>query len=177
MKFVVDKTAAEKFKANMVELGEKIVNAISAAVNMAASMIESMARDSISAAGNFSGRWIGGLHVAADDTLDNMRISMSSDVPYAGIFETGGTIQGHPLLWLPLSGTDAEGIRASAYGGLFSAKYPRHSGKPLLFSIRDKRPKYFGTESVTLHARFHLNDDVERVMANFRQFYTDAMGT
>lgn len=167
---------AAVWKANIAGIGDRINRALNAAVNMAASMILTAARSDIAGAGNFGTSWTEGLKMNIEgEAPANMRMYMTHDIPFAGIFETGGTVQGSPLLWIPLSGTDAAGIRAAAFpGGLFSAKYPRRSGPPLLFSMQDKKPRYFGTESVTIPKKFHLTEDVISVMANFRAVFDDA---
>jgi len=73
-----------------------------------------------------------------------------------------------------LSGTDAEGIPAKDYpGGVFSAR-KQGSGRPLLFAISDKKPRYFGIESVTIPAKWNLRGVQASVMANFREFYDAA---
>ena len=174
MRFVILKNAAPKFKQNLAGLGDRFQAALTAAANMAASMIEEAGRVDIANAGKFGARWTGGLHVRVEGSLKNMRISMIHDIPFADIFETGGTIHGHPFLWIGLSGTNAEGVPPSQYsGGLFSAKYPRQTGAPLLFSINDKLPKYFGIESVTIPEKFHLNEIMQSVMGNFRKVFDE----
>lgn len=173
MKIIID-NPGDKFRPNMAGLAERFNRAISAAANMAASLLEDAARADIASSGNFGSRWTEGLHVNVEGSLGNARLWMTHDIPYAGIFETGGVIQGSPMLWLPLSGTDAAGQRAAAFGdGLFSARYPR-VGRPLLFSLADKKPRYFGIESVTIPKKFHLNDTVVSVMAGFRALFQDA---
>lgn len=167
MKLVTTKYAAPKFKQNLAGVADRFEAALTAAMNMARSMILEAGKADIASAGNFGGRWTEGLHV----TLNNMRLSMTHDVSYADIFETGGVIQGKPLLWIGLSGTDAAGIRPSEYGGLFSARPTVAGQTPLMFSITDKQPKYFGIESVTIPKIFHLNEIVQSVMANFRQIF------
>jgi len=172
IKFTVPKP---DFAAQLAGVGERLQRAISATVNMIASMLLEAGRSDIGSAGNFGQRWTDGLHVAQQGSGGNMKLFFTHDIPYASIFETGGTIQGRPLLWIPISGTDAAGVRASAFpGGLFSARYPRKSGPPLLFSIADKKPRYFGVESVTIPQKFHLTDDVTSVMANFRAVFDSA---
>lgn len=166
----------DQFKAMTAQYMKRLATALTAAVNMAASMIEDAARSDIAGAGNFGDSWTAGLKVVVEGAAPaNMRLYMTHTIPWAGIFETGGVIQGSPLLWIPLSGSDAAGVRASAFGGgLFSAKYPRTSGRPLLFSMQDKKPRYFGIESVTIPRKFHLTEDVTSVMSNFRAVFDDA---
>lgn len=145
--------------------------AISASLNMAASMIKEAADADIQSAGKFGDRWTRGLHVDVEGSTGNMRISMYHDIDYAAVFEEGGTIHGNPLLWIGLSGTDAEGIPASQYpGGLFSAAH-RDGKTPLLFSVSDKLPKYFGIASVTIPKLFHLSDAAKSVMGRFRDIF------
>lgn len=152
---------ASKVKANLEAIVEKVNTAVTAAMNMAASMIQDQARANIAAGGNFGGRWTDGLHV----TLNNMRISMSHDIPYADIFETGGTITGHPLLWLPLGG-------AQRGQPMFSAK---NAKKPLMFSVADKTPQLFGIASVTIPKKWDLNGVIQNVLQNFADYFSEAM--
>lgn len=165
-----------ELKGDFVGLGDRLLRALSAAMNMAASMIIEAGKRDIASAGNFGGRWTDGLTMQIEDgSLANMRMYLTHTIPWAGIFETGGTIQGKPLMWIPISGTDAAGVRASAFGGgLFSAKYPRRSGPPLLFAISDKKPRYFGIEEVTIPKKFQLTEDITSVMSNFRAIFDDA---
>ena len=163
-----------QFKTIMAGLAARLTTTIDTAMRMAQSMISDAAKADISSAGNFGERWTDGLHVNLEGAAPNMRLSMTHDIPYAGIFETGGDVLGNPLLWIPLSGTDAAGIRAQAFGGLFSAKYPRKTGRPLLFSVTDRQPRYVGVDSVTIPKKFHLQDDVNDVMSNFRSIFSEA---
>ena len=149
-------------KQNLEEFIKKVYAAVDTTLNMIRSMLEDQARAMIAWSGNFIGRWIDGLHV----TLDNMRISMSHDTPYADIFETGGQISGHPLLWLPI-GDGPKG------GALVSAA---HAKKPMMLSVNDKSPKLFGTASVTIPKKWDLSGLVESVMGNFADFFAANLG-
>lgn len=148
-------------KKNLDDFIQKVYRAVDAAMNMARGMIDERAKAMIAGSGSFGGRWLDGLHVA----LDNMRISMSHDVPYADVFETGGTITGHPLLWLPLSGASRGGPMVAA----------AHSKIPLMLSINDKTPQLFGVASVTIPKKWDLNGVVQSVMANFADYFSTAM--
>jgi hypothetical protein len=105
-----------------------------------------------------------------------MRLYMTHENKHAAIFETGGEIHGNPLLWIPLSGTDAAMNRARAmdYPGGVRGGRGKRGGRPLLFSVTDRKPKYFGVESVTIPKKFHLEDDVNNVMSNFRSVFSEA---
>jgi len=175
VRITFDKVAGPKFQQNLAGLSKRMTLATKVAANMAAWMIEELARDDIAAAGNFGASWQEGLHVRVEGAANNMRISMYHDIPFAGIFETGGEIHGNPLLWIPISGTDAAGIPAKDYGGtLFSASQPRKAGPPLLFSISDKAPKYFGVESVVIPKKFHLAEIQRSVMATYNVLFSAA---
>lgn len=160
-----------EFVKNMAGLGDRMDAAINTASNMAASMIQDSCRADIKSAGGFGSRWTDGLNVKVDPYgASGRQLTITHDIPYADIFETGGTITGRPLLWIGLSGTDAEGVPPSEYsGGLFSIRRP--SGDPLLFSISDKLPKYFGISSVTIPQKFHFAEDVATVMGNFQSIF------
>lgn len=153
---------SERVSKNIDATVEQVNTAVTAAMNMCRSMIEDQARAMISASGKFGGRWTDGLHV----TLDNMRISMSHDISYADIFETGGVISGAPLLWLPI------GDGPMGDEKLVSAKGAK---KPLMLSITDKSPKLFGTTSVTIPKKWDLNGVVQNVMSNFADYFSTAM--
>jgi len=172
MRFIVSKAAAPKFKQNLAGLADRFEQALITAANMAASMIEAGARASIAQAGNFGGSWISGLQVRVEGSLQNMRISMTHEDPRVAIFETGGEIHGNPLLWIPISGTDAAGRSASSYGGLYSGNPPGHP--PLLFSISDRQPKYFGISRVIIPQKFFLRERQMEVMSNFRSIFETA---
>jgi hypothetical protein len=153
----------ERVSKNIDATIEQVNTAVTAAMNMCRSMIEDQARAMISGSGKFGGRWTSGLHA----TLDNMRISLSHDIPYADIFETGGVITGSPLLWLPIGGGPAVGEK------LVSAKGAKI---PLMLSITDKSPKLFGTASVTIPKKWDLDGVVTNVMQNFADYFSEAMG-
>lgn len=172
MRFVYDGAGvSKKFQRNLAGLKDRFDRAITAATNMAASMILDQVKADITNAG-FGGAWTTDIGVKVlPGSLGNMRVSLIGGDPALALFETGGVVHGDPLLWIPLSGTDAEKTRASEYGGLFSAKYPRKYGHPLLFAISDKLPRYFGIESVTIPKLFHTNEIVQSVMGNFRSIF------
>lgn len=168
IKITADKA---KFQEGYDTLGSKFKAAFSASLNMIASMIRTQSLEDIRNAGNFGASYTQGLKV----TVDGNSVITMLDAPGSSIFEDGGTIQGNPLLWIPLSGTDAEGIQASNYsGGLFSVNR-KAGGAPLLFSISDRQPKYFGISSVVIPKKFHLGEIQANVMANFKTVFENAL--
>jgi hypothetical protein len=166
VKLTID-TNYEQFQSNFDEAAEKFGVALDTAKNMVASMIKSRGEADIMAAGNFGEDYTGALTVEVDGNT----ITTTLDAPGASIFESGGTIQGNPLLWIGISGTDAEGTRAGAYGdGLFSVNR-KAGGVPLLFSVRDHAPKFFGVPSVFIPKKFHLEEIQLDVMEHFRDVF------
>jgi hypothetical protein len=165
-----------KFKDQMDAIAARLTKTIDTFMHMIQSMIKSEADADISSAGNFGPRWTDGLHVNIEGAAPNMRLYMTHDVPYAGIFETGGTIEGNPKLWIPIPGTDAamERARAMDYPGGVRGGRGGNRARPLLFSVTDHKPKYFGVDSVTIPKKFHLAEDVNNVMSNYRSVFDDA---
>ena len=158
--------------ANMTALGERMKKAIDTAANMIASMIQDTARDRIAAAGRFGSRWTEGLHVNVESSgAMGKMLTVFHDIPYADIFETGGIIVGNPLLWIGISGTDAEGVPAREYGQLFSIKHP--NGHPLLVGA-DRQPKYFGISSVNIPAKFGIGEAVDTILSDFQSVFDTA---
>jgi hypothetical protein len=114
-----------------------------------------------------------------DVALSNMRWSMHGGDNAAALrlFNEGGTISPGKKMWIPLSGTDAAGIRAGAFpGGLSGSRRDaprRDGGPPLLFSKADGQPKYFGIDSVNVKKRLNLEDDRNATIANMQAFFRD----
>lgn len=161
----------EAYKKSVDEVRDRFSQAFSVAENMVASMIRQEVTADIKGAGKFSDKYLAGLSV----TVEDHTITTELDAPGASLFETGGVIHGRPLLWLPISGTDAEGIQASDYGGqLFSVN--RTSGVPLLFSVKDHAPKYFGVPSVTIPKLFHIEEIQNRVADGLPEIFENALG-
>ena len=163
------KIDADAFKSSIEATADQYKAAFDTAKNMIASMMLSAVTADIQGAGNFSAE---GIAV----TVDGDTITTTVDLPGAAIFETGGTIHGAPLLWLPISGTDAEGIQASSYGDKLFSVNRKSGGAPLLFSVKDHAPKYFGVPSVTIPKKFHIEEVQTRVMDNFADVFQSALG-
>lgn len=168
-----------KFRARVVADKSRVAQAITGAARLSALEIKRQGDLDIKAAGKFGRRWQDAFKVEVTPktgALLNARIDVSHTIPYSNVFETGGTIKGNPLLWIPLSYTGLT-MRARDYarsfGGLFYVR--RHSGAPLLLSIRDHMPKYFGVSSVTIKKKFHIHEITRSVMRNYRSLYSRLM--
>lgn len=163
---------AEAFTASIATESARYEEAFSTAKNMIQSMLLTETLKDVSSAGAFASRTLDAINV----TVDGDTITTTVGGPGAALFETGGTIYGNPLLWLPISGTDAVGTEAKDYpGGLFSVTR-KAGGPPLLFSVADRAPRYFGIASVNVPKKFHIEEIQQNVMANFRDIFTAALG-
>lgn len=162
---------SDAFKASLDKTADNYEAAFAVAANMIASMMLQEVSADIRSAGNFGEKYLEGLSVTVEDNT----ITTTLDAPGAAIFESGGTISGHPLLWLPISGTDAVGIPASEYGDKLFSVNRKIGGVPLLFSVRDHAPKYFGVPSVTIPKKFHIAEVQERVMQSFAETFDQAL--
>lgn len=134
-----------------------IAAAATGAIKDAAAQIKTQGRAAI-ASGGFGQKWQNALRIEVypkSGTSINAAALAHHKIPYAGIFETGGTIAGKPLLWVPLTGTPARiaGMRftprlfTSLIGPLVLIKRP--GKRPLLASPISGRP----TSKITV-ARF-----------------------
>lgn len=159
------------FKDSFEVAGDKYNTALKTAANMIASMLREQIGADIASAGNFGSQYAQGLTV----TVENTKITTKLDAPGADIFEKGGTIHGKPLLWLPISGTDAVGIQASEYGDKLFSVNRQAGGVPLLFSVKDRAPKYFGVPSVNIPKKFHIAEIQNRVMEQFPAIFETAL--
>lgn len=162
----------DEFKAGLDLVRDRYDQAFAVAKNMIASMMRAGVAADIQGAGNFGNRFLETLTV----TVDGDTITTKITAPGADIFETGGTIHGHPLLWIPISGTDAVGIEAGDYGGKLFSVNRKAGGPPLLFSVKDHAPKYFGVPSVTIPKKFHIEDVQARVMGDLKEIFDNALG-
>jgi hypothetical protein len=136
------------------------------------------AGEDIKGAGKFGSRWTDGFTANVTQGGGNIRLDIDHQVPYFSTFTKTTTIQGKPMLWIPLSfAADAIGKRARDYGPLF--RVDRRGGKaPLLFSFGQKpaEPKYFGKSSVTIPQKFHTFEIARAVAARAGEFFKTRLG-
>lgn len=164
-----------QFKAGVQRFKERSTASIQKAARLAAADIEQLGRANIRAGGNFgSARWQEGFQAKVSfQSQTNISIRVTHSVRYWKVFEEGRVIHGKPLLWIPLSFSEAGhlGVRARDFPGkLF--RVDRKGKAPLLMS--DNGPEYFGKESVRIPRKWHLRDIVKRVARNMRKYYKEA---
>jgi len=93
-----------QFKQAIADIQQPIASAATRAMIQTADLAKAAGRASIAAAG-FSSKWQNALR-ANVFPREKESISVAAQIyhkiPYSEIFETGGTIAGSPLLWLPI---------------------------------------------------------------------------
>lgn len=155
----------------------RVADSMRAAMNRAREDIHREWQVDVSQAGNFGQRWVDALTTPIEPRTGRTHrlvMTVRMGISYWRIHEYGGTIFGRPLLWIPLPWTGIK-IRAREYGrryGLFRVDR-KSGGNPLLLSIRDRKPKYVGVESVTLRKRFHLRRIVRKAGQNLGKYYRE----
>lgn len=164
--------AGATFSHALMRHADRVRYAIAQTGKQIAAEVEEDGRRDIAQAGAFGARWIFGFHAEVrEPTSLATKIDTWSDVSYFNIFEYGGIIKGKPLLWIPLSFSDAVGIRASEYRAPLFRVDRKAGGAPLLLSSADREPKYFGKESVTMPQKFHIRDICRNAMRRVPDYY------
>ena len=127
----------------------------------------------IRSAGNFSARSARGLKVYKLRKRANRTVVRSRMNEWLNLFERGATVEGKPLLWIPISGQeDAEAVAPKDYNGkLF--RLNRGSGVPLLLSSKGVA-KYYGIESIKEPKLFDIEAVVESEASNVPEYYKRA---
>ncbi len=145
----------------------------------AAALIQSRGKRNIASAG-FGARWQNSLQTRV--STDPLSLLVFDRIPYFGVFEDGGPIVGHPLLWVPLP-TVPRGVggrpltpkaAAARYGGLVSINRPGH--KPLLAAKIGGRharsvPLFVGVERINEKKRFNINAIIDEVAASIPDLF------
>ncbi len=172
--------------SGITKFGDRMALAMQASVEELGANIHAKVGENIAQAGRFSRRWISAFTVDqiphGPSHTYTLSLFFDKSIPYAHIFEYGGTITPKAglfnrsgLLWIPLTfGGVPKGMTAqefgNSHGGLFRVN--RKDGKsPLLLDIKDRRPRFFGVPSVTLRQRFHIRDIGRRETAKFEAIF------
>ena len=178
MKFGVrfeEKNLGREYAILMDKHSERHKRALAGALDEMRDITLREARINISNAGRFGTRWTQGLH---GDIIreggDKTVTEYTHDIPYWSVFQFGKVIYGRPLLWIPFSfARDAQGVRARDYpGGLFKIVRKR-DGLPMLWSVGDREPKYFGKESVRIPKKFKVLEIIRLIASRIEVFFAD----
>lgn len=166
---IVAAPIGDKVAKSMDTTAKKFNAAIGKALKAAAADIQTNGRLNIAQAGLFGTKWQQGFTAEAD----SLSITVGHTIPFFSVFETGATIVGKPILWIPLS--FAGKTRISDYqGGLFRVN--RKAGQPpLLLDATTKQPMFVGLSRVTINKRFDIAGVVLDVMSKFSAYMKAAL--
>lgn len=176
LKFDEGRQMGRKLLVISKRFGEKQTLAVQAVARRAAEEIEVAGRQNIAAGGNFSSeRWQEGFQAKVSyQSRADISVRATHNVPYWRVFEYGAKINGRPLLWIPLSFSQAGSlkVRAKDYPApLF--RVDRKGKAPLLLDAHG--PQYFGKESVRIPKKWTLRQVVAQISRNLRRYYSEAM--
>lgn len=171
-----DKKMGAAFKAAQGRTFARVHAALGKTTRLAAGEIKTRGDADITRAGRFGSRWTNGFHSIPRLSGTTYSIDTFSDIFYFTVFEFGKVIHGKPLLWIPLSfAKDAIGVMARDFpGGLFRVDR-KAGGAPLLLSIKDGQPKYFGKASVKIPQKFHIRQICRNVAKRIKTIYAGVM--
>lgn len=135
------------------------------AMRQAEKAILTQGRDDIQSAGNFGARWTEGLQSNIEEGDERITLTVTHNVPYWSVFQTGKLIRGRPLLWIPLPGTDP-----NERGDFFQTS---KKGNLLLFKKEGKEitPLRVAKEQVYIPKKFHLVEICKDVAGTLGQLY------
>jgi hypothetical protein len=162
-----------QFRANRKRDADRVLAASREATKQTQTEFLTRGRADMRGASNFgNARWQEGLTAPITEGGGRIVMTIRHSVPYFKVFQFGATIRGKPMLWIPLSFSDAVGIRARDYPGPLFRVDRKDGGAPLLFSARDRKPKYFGKTSVRIPKKFHILEIGRDVARKFKEFYS-----
>lgn len=172
MKITIENAASTKAWAQSMESnGTAVHAAMLVASEATAKETEEQARADIAAAGRFGPAWTKSLKSTVKQDDDGVSVVTTMEGKQWRLFQDGGTQYGQPLLWIPLSFSNAVGVRMHDYPApLFRVDRP---GKAPLM-VADDGPKYFGATSVTFPKKFHLIEIAEEVGSDMGARYAQA---
>lgn len=162
------------FSRSYAKEANRVLRSMRGAAQDVADEILDEGRADIRASGNFgSSRWIDGLKVKKSEGGGTIKLELSHDVSYFMIHQTGGTIRGKPLLYIPFDfASDAKGVNARDYPSRLFKTIRKRDNLPLLFAVgKPSVPKYFGKEQVVLPKRFHVIEIARQVARRLGEFY------
>jgi hypothetical protein len=168
--------AGPKFERSVSRQGELVRSAMRGAAADVTNEIVARCRADIAGAGNFGERWINGFAASISEGGGNIRVELKHAVPYFKVFTKQTTIQGNPLLWIPLSYTGLK-LQARDYPGQLFYTKRRRDGLDLLGDVDDGEMKYFGKESVTIPKKFRTYEIISEEMRKLKDLYKARRGS
>ena len=135
-------------------LKQRIEQTVASSTEQMADDILEAGRSDIAAAGRFGGKWISGFTYEMSGEGNARTIVFHHSNPLWRVFQSGATIVGTPLLWIPVE----PGAALALSGRLFQVKRGKKRDVPLLMSADDKRVKYIGVKKVRIRRNFTCSD-------------------
>jgi hypothetical protein len=158
----------------VAKLKQRIQAAATSSTQQLADNVLREGRADIAAAGRFTGKWISGFtYDITGEGGKSRSIVFRHSNPLWRVFQSGATIKGKPLLWIPV---DPGGPPARDFPGrLFQVKRSRKRDTPLLMSADDKQVKYIGVKKVIIRRKFHLLRIIRDEAKKQRDLFMDEM--
>lgn len=163
------------FRKAFADVVVPVQEAATAAVKEAAETAVQEGQADIAASGRFGSKWVKGLkYKFYKSDPRNPKVSAAALVyhknPMTGVFEYGATIEGKPLLWLPIE-NNAHGVRTPKRyrGRLVSVNVKGRP--PMLFDKLRRVPVFVGVPQVTLRKRWHIRAIVESAASRLGEFF------
>jgi hypothetical protein len=160
------------------EIKGKILKAAAAAVDDAAQLAVKQGRANIASAG-FPTRWQNALAYGTDKRGDPSAPSATifDRIGFASVFETGKTISGKPLLWLPIEANLPAGVKSPKKYGKKLVSVNVAGKPPLLFDASDRKrgPLFVGVSRVNIRKRFDLRHIITEAAGQMGEFYQERL--
>lgn len=124
-----------------------------------------------------SKRWAPGFDGKVTEGGGVIKTTFTHKIKYWTVHQFGAIIKAKNktgLLWIPLDfAKDAQGVMARDFPEpLFRVN--RAGKAPLLMTVAEKQPKYFGVPSVKIPKRFHIYEIIREVTRQTKDFYRKA---
>jgi hypothetical protein len=157
------------------EIQRNFAEAGKGAVRDAAKLAVTAGRENIAAAGNFRGKWQTGLRSKfyANKGIDPAAVIFHR-IGLVSVFETGITISGARLLWLPIEQNLPKRIKSPKQYGKKLVSVNVAGKPPLLFDANNRLlgPLFVGVPSATIRKRFDLYRIFAAAADRIPEFYT-----
>lgn len=182
LRMVIEDHGTMKAAADeMTAAGKNVRKAMDYAALSVAVETEAKCRQDIKSAGKFGPAWTSALKSRVSKTRTGVQVKTTiAGRGFGGrrwrVFQEGATVQGHPLIWIPLSFSSAARIPLSKYLGDLVLVERANGRPPLLISTLDHKPKYFGVPTVTIPKKFHLVEIATEVGMDIGNRYLKEFG-
>jgi len=166
----------DAFSKAMKEAMAPVQDAATAAVKEAAETAVQQGQADIATSGRFGSKWVKGLkYKFYRSDPRNPKVTAAALVyhknPITGVFEYGATIQGKPILWLPIEDNAGGVTTPKRYkrGKLVSVNV--RNKPPMLFDKTRRVPVFVGVPQSSLEKRWHIMAIVERAASRLGEFF------